>query len=137
MTPSQRLLLRQTFERLVPLPRRFGLRFYGRLFELDPGLQPMFHGNAERQATMLVNSLTLAVLNLVDDGRASQAVRELGVRHRDYGVRDDQYDTFGAALEWTLAERLGDGFTPELRAAWQEAWSEIAASMKAAAAESS
>jgi hemoglobin-like flavoprotein len=135
MTPSQRRLLRQTFESMVPLPRQFGLLFYQRLFETAPQLRPLFHGNAERQATMLVNSLTLAVLNIVDEERASNAIRDLGARHREYGVRDDQYDSFGAALEWTFSQRLGDGFTPELRAAWNEAWHEIARTMKAAADE--
>jgi hemoglobin-like flavoprotein len=134
MTPSQRVLLRQTFERMVPLPRRFGLQFYERLFHLDPGLRAIFRGDPDRQATMLVNALTLAVLRLVDEGRASQTTRDLGARHRDYGVEDGDYDTFGEALIWTFEQRLGDGFTPELRSAWQEAWSEIAAAMRSAGA---
>lgn len=132
MTPSQRDLLRQTFESMVPLPRRFGLAFYDRLFELDPALRQLFRGDAERQATMLVNALTLAVLRLIDEGRASKAVQELGARHRAYGVLDGHYETFGEALLWAFEQRLGDRFTPELRAAWSEAWSEIAAAMRAA-----
>lgn len=132
MTPSQRVLLRQTFESMVPLPRRFGLAFYDRLFELDPTLRELFRGDAERQATMLVNALTLAVLRLLDEGRASRAVLELGGRHRNYGVLDEHYETFGEALLWALENHLGDRFTPELRAAWSEAWSEIAAAMRTA-----
>lgn len=135
MTPHQRVLLRQTFESMVPLPRRFGLQFYERLFELDPELRPLFQGDGDRQATMLINALTLAVLRLLDDGRASATVRQLGERHRDYGVLDGHYDTFGAALLWTFEQRLGDRFTPELRDAWSEAWSEIAGAMRQAAAE--
>jgi len=134
MTPRQRVLLRQTFESMVPVPRRFGLLFYERLFHLDPGLRSLFRGDPDRQATMLVNALTLAVLRLLDEGRASQAVRELGARHRDYGVGAGDYDTFGEALLWTFEQRLGDAFTDELRGAWSEAWSEIAGAMRAAAA---
>lgn len=134
MTPTQRVLLRQTFESMVPLPRRFGLQFYDRLFELDPSLRALFRGDPERQATMLLNALTLAVLRLLDDGRASKAVHDLGARHRDYGVLDGHYATFGEALLWTFEQRLGDGFSPELRGAWSEAWSEIALAMQQAAA---
>lgn len=134
MRPMQRLLLRQTFEGMVPLPKRFGLQFYDRLFELDPRLKSLFTGDPERQATMLVNALTLAVLRLLDDDRASRAVHDLGLRHRDYGVSDADYDTFGEALVWVFEQRLGDQFTPELREAWGEAWSAIATAMRGAEA---
>jgi hypothetical protein len=77
-----------------------------------------------------VNALTLAVLRLLDEGRASKAVHDLGARHRAYGVLDEHYASFGEALLWTFEQRLGDGFTPELRGAWSEAWSEIALAMQ-------
>jgi len=130
MTREQRILLRQTFENLVPLPRNFGRLFYQRLFELDPSLRELFHGDLDRQASMLVQALALSVLNLIDEGRVSGTVVDLGSRHYRYGVATRHYATFGEALVWTLEQRLGDGFTPELREAWQEAYRELATAMQ-------
>lgn len=132
MTPEQRLLLRETFESLIPLSTRFGRRFYEKLFELDPNLRSLFRGDADRQASMLGEALTLAVLHLVDEGRVSGEIRRLGARHRTYGVDEVHYATFGAALVATLEERRGEAFTPAMSAAWSEAWSELSAAMQEA-----
>ncbi|HLF55864.1 MAG TPA: globin domain-containing protein [Thermoanaerobaculia bacterium] len=133
MTYEQRILLRQTFEELVPLPKRFGLLFYQRLFELDPGLRPLFRGDIDRQASMLAEALALAVFLLVDEGKVSGHVQQLGARHHAYGVVDGHYETFGAALLWTFEQRLGAEFTPKVREAWLEAWEQLAAAMQTAA----
>lgn len=130
MTPEQRLLLRQTFESLVPLSSRFGRRFYEKLFELDPALRSLFRGDADRQASMLAEALTLAVLHLVNEGMVSQEIRRLGARHKSLGVIDAHYATFGAALVATLEESRGDAFTPQVRAAWTEAWQQLSIAMQ-------
>jgi hemoglobin-like flavoprotein len=130
LTREQRILLRQTFENLVPLPRSFGRLFYQRLFEIDPTVRILFQGDIDRQASMLVQALALSVLNLIDEGRVSGAIVDLGARHDQYGVHARHYETFGAALVWTLEQRLGDGFTPELREAWQEAYRELSLAMQ-------
>ena len=53
----------------------------------------------------------------------------------DLGVRDDHYDTVGAALLSTLHQGLGDAFTPEVATAWATAYTLLAGTMKAAAQE--
>lgn len=129
MTPEQRILLRQTFENLMPLPKRFGVSFYERLFARDPRLRSLFRGDADRQASMLAEALTLAVVQLIDQGRVSEDIRRLGRRHRGYGVEDGHYASFGAALLETFETMLGATFTPPLRAAWSEAWSQLSKAM--------
>ena len=49
-------------------------------------------------------------------------------------MKDEHYDTVGAALLWTLGQGLGDGFTPEVSEAWTEAYTLLASTMKTAAA---
>jgi hemoglobin-like flavoprotein len=137
MTREQRILLRQTFENLIPLPRKFGVLFYQRLFELDPSLRDLFRGEMDQQASMLVQALALSVLKLIDEGRVSGTVTELGARHEGYGVLAAHYGTFGAALVWTLEQRLGDGFTPAIREAWEEAYRELAVAMQRAGSDAS
>ena len=49
------------------------------------------------------------------------------------GERD--FDTVGAALLWTLEQGLGSDWTPEVEAAWRDAYSLLAGVMRAAARE--
>jgi len=133
MTPEQQVLLRDSFVKLVPLPKRFGHAFYERLFELDPSLRTLFRDDLDRQASMLANALTLVVVQLAEDGRVPPTLRELGRRHRGYGVSDLSYETFDEALAWTFEQRLGDQYTPELREAWNEAYRVLSTAMRQAA----
>src|SRR3546814_17300024 len=62
------------------------------------------------------------------------AVQALGERHVGYGTEDGHYDIVGAALLFTLGKGLGDGFTPDVEAAWTKAYMTLASVMKDAAA---
>ena len=61
------------------------------------------------------------------------SVAALGRRHVHYGVKDADYESVGAALLWVLEQNLGDAFTPEVRAAWTEAYLTVATVMRRAA----
>lgn len=132
LTPEQSRLLAASLERLGPVPKAFGVRFYERLFELDPSLRELFGGDLERQASMFVSALTLAVFHLDADRRLERATLDLGRRHGGYGVRPEHYETFGQALLWALRERLGDDFDDATREAWEAAYRLLAAEMRAA-----
>lgn len=135
MNAHERNLVKSTFESIRPIEKSAGLTFYGRLFELDPALRPLFRSALENQAAMFVTALNLAVLGLVEQGFVPPAVRELGLRHERYGVEEHSYETFGEALLWTLGQLLGERFTPEVRGAWSSAYETLAAAMKEAAAQ--
>lgn len=133
MTSRQLGLLRQSFERLRPVPRAFGERFYEHLFRLDPSLRALFKRDPQNQPTMFVTALVLSVSGLVDDGFAPSSVRELGARHDEYELPDEAWGTFGEALLATLTDALGAEFTPEVREAWAAAYDTLASAMKRAA----
>ena len=57
------------------------------------------------------------------------AVKALGRKHAGYGVEEEDYETVGGALLWTLAEGLGAAFTPEVKAAWTAVYELLAATM--------
>jgi hemoglobin-like flavoprotein len=135
MNAHQRELVKTTFEWLRPIPKGAGLTFYGRLFELDPALRPLFRGSLDNQSAMFVTALNVAVLGLVEQGFVPASVRQLGARHASYGVEESSYATFGEALLWTLGRLLGERFTPEVREAWSEAYETLAAAMRQSAAE--
>lgn len=135
MDARQRELVRSTFERLRPIPKGLGLLFYGRLFQLDPSLRSLFSENLENQASMFATAVNVAVLGIVEDGFVPPSIHALGARHAGYGVSEPPFATFGEAFLWTLEQHLGALFTPEVRAAWSEAYETLAAAMKQAAAQ--
>jgi hemoglobin-like flavoprotein len=77
--------------------------------------------------------LAVAVKGLDDLATLVPAVEALGRRHATYGVTVEQYDSVGAALLWTLAQGLGDAFTPAVETAWAETYEVLAGTMKGAA----
>ncbi len=127
--------MQNSFAKVSPIAETAAELFYGRLFELDPALKPLFKGDMKTQGAKLMRMIGMAVNGLNDLDGLVPAVQALGVRHVDYGVKDEHYDTVAAALLWTLGKGLGDDFTPEVEAAWTETYLLLAGVMKAAAAE--
>ena len=125
--------VQSTFAKVEPIAPQAAELFYGRLFELDPSLKPMFKGNMEEQGAKLMRMIGIAVRGLNDLGSIVPAVQNLGVRHIEYGVKDEHYDTVGAALLWTLEQGLGDDFTPDVKQAWTDVYTVLATTMKDAA----
>ena len=135
MTPQQITLVKSSWAKVVPIAPAAARLFYGKLFDLDPALRPLFKGDMEEQGKKLMRMVGTAVNGLDRLDQIVPAVRDLGVRHAGYGVTDAHYDTVGAALLWTLAQGLGDAFTRETEAAWTTVYGLLADTMKTAAAE--
>jgi hemoglobin-like flavoprotein len=133
MTPSQILAVKESFAMVEPIADEAGAMFYARLFELNPGLRPLFKGDIAEQSRKLMQVLTAAVNALDRIETIVPAVEALGARHVGYGVEDAHYDTVAAALLWTLERGLGDHFAPSVRDAWIAAYTLLAQTMKAAA----
>jgi hemoglobin-like flavoprotein len=134
MTPDQITLVRTTFAVLRPIAQDAAALFYARLFELDPTLRALFPTNLQRQGTLLMQMIGVAVANLDRADTLVPTVEALGRRHVDYGVQDRHYDVVGRALIDTLAQGLGSQFTPDVRDAWGAAYNLLATTMKAGAA---
>ena len=135
LTAAQKSLVQNSFATIVPIADDAAALFYQRLFELDPSLQAMFRGPMIEQRKKLMHMLTAAVKGLDRLEQLVPVVQDLGRRHVHYGVRDEHYETVGAALLWTLEMGLGSGFTPETREAWTAVYSLLATTMKDAARE--
>ena len=57
---------------------------------------------------------------------------DLGLRHVRYGVKSDMYKFMGEALVYALEKMLGDNFTPEVRDAWNQIYTELSDDIKSA-----
>lgn len=134
LTPKQIELVQTTWEQVVPISEQAAGLFYGRLFELDPNLKPLFSTDIKEQGRKLMTMITAAVRGLSDLGKLVPVVEDLGRRHVGYGVKDSHYDTVGAALLWTLEKGLGAAFTAEVKEAWASVYTILATTMKNAAA---
>lgn len=135
VTPEQVILVKESWSKVVPIADQAAGLFYGKLFELDPSLKPMFKGDMKEQGEKLMKMITVAVEGLDKLDEIVPAVQELGVKHLEYGVKNSQYDTVGAALLWTLGQGLGESFTPEVKYAWTDVYGLLASTMKDAARE--
>ena len=133
MDASQVALVRDSFAKVVPIADTAAALFYGRLFELDPALKPLFKGDMVAQGKLLMQMIATAVGALDRLDTIVPAVEALGKRHANYGVAASHYDSVGTALLWTLGQGLGAAFTPEVKAAWTETYGILAGVMKKAA----
>lgn len=134
LTETQKKLVQDSWSKVVPIADTAASLFYGRLFELDPSLKPLFKSSSmPEQGKKLMQMITVAVKGLDDLGTLVPAVQALGKRHKGYGVKDSHYETVGTALLWTLGQGLGDGFTPQVREAWTITYTVLADTMKKAA----
>ena len=133
MTPTQIALVQSSFKKVMPIGDTAAQLFYGRLFALDPGLEPLFKTDLKEQGRKLMGMIGLAVTGLNDLSTLVPAVADLGRRHAGYGVKPEHYDTVGSALLWTLERGLEDAFTPDVKDAWTAVYGLLAGTMKQAA----
>lgn len=136
ITEKEIEMVQQSWEKCVPIADKAAVLFYGKLFELDPSLRSMFKSDMAEQGKKLMTMITVAVRSLNRLETIVEDVRKLGVRHKDYGVKDEHYDTVGAALLWTLGQALGESFDEELKTAWTKVYTLLATAMKDAANQS-
>ena len=49
----------------------------------------------------------------------TEEIKQLALRHVDYGVKASHYRAVGSALLWTLQQGLGADWNKEVEAAWE------------------
>lgn len=129
MTPEQIELVQRSFAKIVPIAGKAAGIFYEKLFEIAPDVKPMFKSNMDDQGRMLMSMLASVVAGLNDLATILPTAESLAIRHRNYGVVPEQYETVGTALLWTLEQGLGEDFTDDVRDAWQEAYGTLSGAM--------
>ena len=96
--------------------------FYDRLFEIAPQVKAMFPADMTEQRKKLMATLAVVVNGLGNLESVLPAASALAKRHVSYGAKAEHYPVVGAALLWTLEKGLGDGWTPDVAAAWTAAY---------------
>lgn len=129
MSPSDIALVQESWKKVVPIQDQAAALFYGKLFELDASLRPLFKGDLEEQGRKLMLMLNTVVSNLARLETVLPVAQSLARRHVAYGVQPAHYATVGAALIWTLEAGLGTDFTAPTRGAWLLAYTTLSGAM--------
>jgi hemoglobin-like flavoprotein len=130
MTPEQIALVQQSWKKIVPFKDMAAVLFYGRLFELNPSLKPLFGKPMDLQGRKLMAMIGTAVGCLGRMHELSPGVDGIGQRHAVYCLKDEHYETVAQAFLWTLEQTLDTDFTLEVREAWTVAYTTLANVMK-------
>jgi len=130
---AQQKLVLTTFAKLAVMPEVTAALFYERLFETNPDFRPLFKNDMRLQGVKLMTMLAMVVYNLPEPGNILPSIRDLAVRHVQYGVKLADYSALREALLWTLEQALGEEYKPSVRDAWSACYDELAGEMKAAA----
>ena len=133
LSAEQIQLIRDSWQRVLPIKEKAAELFYARLFELDPSVKTLFKGRLDFQGDKLITTLNVVVDSLDDFNEVEAMLQAMGKRHIIYGVEAAHYETVGAALLWVLKQGLGEYFTEEVEEAWVIAYGVIATTMKEAA----
>ena len=118
-----------------------GAHFGHRTQRWNPNMAPFIYGSRNdihiidlTQTVPLLHQALVAILDHLEDAFwLEEALKKYGARHADYGVTEERYDWFGECLLATLAEIKGPTWTPQLAAAWADAYRVISGLMKAGA----
>lgn len=126
MTPDQVRLIRMSFAHVLPVSTAMAQAFYDRLFDIAPAVRPLFVNDIKAQGEKLVKMLASIVADLDRPDRLIPAAEALARRHVAYGTQDAHYAVVGKVLLWTLEQKLGPRFTPEVEGAWAAAYTMLA-----------
>jgi hemoglobin-like flavoprotein len=129
IAPEDLNAIRSTFAVASRDAKAMASRFYAVLFTLDPSLRSLFHGDMNNQGEKLMSMLTLIVSNLERLDHLLPTVRQLGLRHVAYGVKEAHYATVGTALIEALRQQTGETWTTKADSAWEKAYQLLAENM--------
>jgi len=127
LSERQMTLIRDSFDMLRDDIEPRSIQFYDALFEHAPHLRDMFREDIAGQGMRFMSTLRVIIDNLHNPDAMADRYSDLGEGHKAMGVKAVDFEPMGRALIETLANALGDDFTPETRAAWQAAYTEFSA----------
>ncbi len=112
--------------------RKTGVLFYEKLFERAPQVRSLFPENIFEQSLKLMAMIGEVVNNLENLDYIRDDIRQMALRHQEYGAKPGHYNVVGEVLLDTFGEMLAEHWTPETEDAWRAAYQVLASAMKEA-----
>ena len=134
MTQREIELIESTWNYIVTNIDEAGELFYNKLFVLRPELATLFKGDIKAQSKKLTSMITFLVNKLNSLDEVKKDIVALGMRHKNYKVEPDHYQTVGVALLWTLEQGLGSQWNEDVKLVWENLYSVLSNMMIDAAA---
>ena len=103
--------------------------FYSKLFFDMPHLKHLFHGSKAEQSKKLIEMLSVIVGRLDNLSELAEEIKQLAIRHVQYGVKEHHYKAVGTALLWTLQQGLGKDWNKEVSEAWAACFQILSSTM--------
>lgn len=103
--------------------------FYERMFRHNPELKDIFNMSNQRsgrQQFALFSAIAAYAKNIETPEMLAAAVERIAQKHTSLNVQAAHYDVVGHHLIETLRELAPDAFTPDVEAAWTEAYGFLA-----------
>lgn len=115
----QMKLVEDSFAKIRPHINDFVNTFYLQLFEKKPKLRPLFRNtDTNKMGEKMFDALDIVIKNLQDPMKLQGILKELGGRHKNYGVIEEYYLPVCETLMETFAKYIPDDWTPEVEQAW-------------------
>ncbi len=114
--------LAQSFEQVARMHQVAARKFYARLLEIVPEVQPRLEHELSGQGRMFVATLAMLVRGVRDVPALLLVAAGMAERYVTFGAGPEHLPQVGEALMETLASVLGDSFTAETRTGWNEAY---------------
>lgn len=122
-----------TVKSTIPLLESAGTaitqHFYERMFRLNPELKDIFNMSNQasgRQQFALFSAIAAYAKNIETPEVLAAAIERIAHKHTSLHVQPHHYGIVGHHLIETLRELAPDAFTPEVEAAWTEAYGFLA-----------
>ena len=130
MTKEQILLVKKSWNIFREIdPVLVGDVFYSKLFFDMPYLEKLFHTPREEQSRKLIEMLSIIVGRLDNLDELTEEIKQLAIRHVQYGVKEQHYKAVGTALLWTLQQGLGKDWDEEVKEAWASCFNILSTTM--------
>ena len=125
LTPATVALIKATVPALEAHGLAITCRLYERLFE-NPEMRDLFnqshHGESGAQPKALAQAVLAYARHIDDLGALSGAVERIAQKHVALNILPEHYPHVADALLGAIADVLGAAATPEIAAAWGEAY---------------
>jgi len=115
-------IVENSFNQLLPEADSMAQIFYERLYEMAPTVRSLFKGDTSQRQKQLMSTLKNGVEGLSNLEEFVPKVQDFGHRYVGHRVKEKDYEKVGEALLWTLEQKLGQDFTPEVQEAWASAY---------------
>lgn len=106
-------------------------KFFERLFEIEPALQPLFPEDVDARRELLRDTLDrgMALLDDLGGGGDNAKLSALAAELVACGASPSRFEAIGQAWIATLASSVGRRWTPSAASAWRDAYRKLARAM--------